>query len=112
MLLLWSYHSYLGRKNSKKRRLAELLMETIKKNQRNQLFLYKLSENGFSFAEDIMDWFYKIQIIFPSSKVHMLEMRLMQNEDFARFLSSKLIKYDTGIHKILPRQKKCNWHSY
>ncbi len=98
--------SYLGRKNSKKRRLAELLMETIKKNQRNQLFLYKLSENGFSFAEDIMDWFYKIQIIFPSSKVHMLEMRLMQNEDFARFLSSKLIKYDTGIHKIFAQTKK------
>ena len=98
--------SYLGRKNSKKRRLAELLMETIKKNQRNQLFLYKLSENGFSFAEDIMDWFYKIQIIFPSSKVHMLEMRLMQNEDFAKFLSSKLIKYDTGIHKIFAQTKK------
>ena len=98
--------SYLGRKNSKKRRLAELLMETIKKNQRHQLFLYKLSENGFSFAEDIMDWFYKIQIIFPSSKVHMLEMRLMQNEDFARFLSSKLIKYDTGIHKIFAQTKK------
>ena len=98
--------SYLGRKNSKKRRLAELLMETLKKNQRNQLFLYKLSENGFSFAEDIMDWFYKIQIIFPSSKVHMLEMRLMQNEDFARFLSSKLIKYDTGIHKIFAQTKK------
>ena len=98
--------SYLGLKNSKKRRLAELLLETIKKNQRNQLFLYKLSENGFSFAEDIMDWFYKIQIIFPSSKVHMLEMRLMQNEDFARFLSSKLIKYDTGIHKIFAQTKK------
>ena len=98
--------SYIGRKNSKKRRLAELLMETLKKNQRNQLFLYKLSENGFSFAEDIMDWFYKIQIIFPSSKVHMLEMRLMQNEDFARFLSSKLIKYDTGIHKIFAQTKK------
>ena len=97
---------YLGRKNSKKRLLAELLKETIKKNQRNQLFLYKLSENGFSIAEEIMEWFYKIQIIFPSSQVHMLEMRLMQNENFARFLSSKLVNYDTGINKIFAQTKK------
>lgn len=98
--------SYLGRKNSKKRRLAELIKETIKANQRNQLFLYKLSENGFAIAEEIMEWFYNIQIIFPSSKVHMLEMRLMQNENFARFLSSKLVNYDTGIHKIFTQTKK------
>lgn len=97
---------YLGRKNSRKRRLAELLKETIKKNQRNQLFLYKLSENGFSIAESIVEWFYNIQIIFPSSQVHMLEMRLMQNEDFARFLSSKLVNYDTGINKIFAQAKK------
>lgn len=98
--------SYLGRKNSKKRFLAELLKETIQKNQRNQLFLYKLSENGFSIAENIMEWFYKIQIIFPSSQVHMLEMRLMQNENFAKFLSTKLVNYDTGIHKIFAQTKK------
>ncbi len=97
---------YLGKKNSQKRRLAELLKETIKKNQRNQLFLYKLSENGFSMAESIMEWFYNIQIIFPSSQVHMLEMRLMQNENFARFLSSKLVNYDTGINKIFAHTKK------
>lgn len=97
---------YLGRKNSKKRQLAELLKETIKKNQRNQLFLYKLSENGVDIAENILEWFYKIQIIFPSSKVHMLEMRLMQNENFARFLSSKLVSYDTGINKIFAQTKK------
>lgn len=98
--------SYLGRKNSKKRFLAELLTETIKKNQRNQLFLYKLSENGFAIAEDIMEWFYNIQIIFPASKVLMLEMRLMQNENFANFLSSKLADYDTGIQKIFAQAKK------
>ncbi len=97
---------YLGKKNSKKRFLAELLKETIKKNQRNQLFLYKLSENGFSIAENIMEWFYNIQIIFPSSRVHMLEMRLMQNENFARFLSSKLVNYDTGIDRIFAQTKK------
>lgn len=100
------FSHYLGRKNSRKRRLAELLKETIKKNQRNQLFLYKLSENGFSIAESIVEWFYNIQIIFPSSKVHMLEMRLMQNEHFARFLSSKLVNYDTGINKIFAQAKK------
>lgn len=97
---------YLGRKNSKKRFLAELLTDTIKKNQRNQLFLYKLSENGFKIAEEIMEWFYNIQIIFPSSKVLMLEMRLMQNENFAKFLSSKLVDYDTGIQKIFAQAKK------
>lgn len=97
---------YLGKKNSKKRFLAELLKETIKKNQRNQLFLYKLSENGFSIAENIMEWFYNIRIIFPSSRVHMLEMRLMQNENFARFLSSKLVNYDTGIDRIFAQTKK------
>lgn len=98
--------SFFGSTNSKKRMIAELLKETIQKNQRNQLFLYKLSENGFSIAEEIMDWFYNIQVIFPSSKVHMLEMSLMQNKSFANFLSSKLINYDTGINKIFAQTKK------
>ena len=53
-----------------------------------------------------MDWFYNIQVIFPSSKVHMLEMSLMQNKSFANFLSSKLISYDTGINKIFAQTKK------
>ena len=86
--------------------VAEILKRTIKKNQRNQLFLYKLSENGVEIAECAMEWFERIQVIFPSSKVRMLEMRLMENQDFASFLSSKLVKYDTGINKIFAQTKK------
>ena len=82
---------YLGRKNSKKRFLAELLTDTIKKNQRNQLFLYKLSENGFKIAEEIMEWFYNIQIIFPSSKVLMLEMRIRRISSISTLEEGKII---------------------
>ncbi len=96
--------SFIG--DDKRLMLAEILKETIQKNQRNQLFLYKLSENGFPIAEEIMEWFYNIQVIFPSSKVHMLEMSLMKDKSFANFLSSKLISYDTGINKIFAQTKK------
>lgn len=97
---------YFGQDGDKERELAELLKQAIKKNQRNQLFLYKLFDNGILLAERIMEWFYNIQIIFPSSHVHMLEMRLKQNEDFANFLSRKLASYDTGINKIFIRERK------
>lgn len=96
--------SFIG--DDKRLMLAEILKETIQKNQRNQLFLYKLSENGFPIAEEIMDWFYNIQVIFPASKVHMLEMSLMKDKSFTNFLSSKLISYDTGINKIFAQTKK------
>lgn len=91
---------------SREQELANLLIGTIKKNQRNQLFLYKLSENGVEIAENVMEWFERIQVIFPSSKVRMLEMRLMENQDLASFLSAKLINYDTGINKIFAQTKK------
>ena len=52
--------SRLARKNSKERRLAETLKDSIGENQKNQLFLYKLYDNGVAKAELIIKWFQNI----------------------------------------------------
>lgn len=72
----------------------------MKENQKNQLFLFKLSENGIKKAEIIMDWFENIQVIFPNSKLRMLEIRAQKNKNFAEFLGTELNRYDTGVNRI------------
>lgn len=93
--------SLLAAEGSKERVLAEILTESIKENQVNQLFLYKLADNGVERAEKLFRWFSNIQVIFPESKLNMLEMQVLKNRDLADFLSNMLNKYDTGVKKIL-----------
>ncbi|MDR1687961.1 MAG: ATP-binding protein [Clostridiales bacterium] len=97
----------LGKSNYKDRRIADVLKEGMKENQRNQLFLYKLADNGVKKAEAVMRWFEKLQVIFPHSKFHMLEKKL-KNSRLADFLGEKLKSYDTGVDKIFSTFKKVN----
>jgi AAA15 family ATPase/GTPase len=99
--------SLLGKSNSKDRRVADVLKESIKENQRNQLFLYKLADNGVEKAETIMQWFKKLHVIFPHSKFHMLEIKL-KNTKLADFLGEQLKNCDTGVNKIFSTFKKVN----
>lgn len=89
--------SRFARKNSKERRLAEILKDSVQENQKNQLFLYKLYDNGIKKAEMILNWFRNLQIIFPDSTVKGLPLRLQQDNDFKTFIAESLKKLDTGV---------------
>lgn len=92
--------SKFGRKDSKERKLAEALKEGIQENQKNQLFLYKLYDNGIKKAELIVNWFKGIQIIFPRTKIQGLPIRMKEDVDFRTFISENLKKLDTGVFNI------------
>lgn len=87
----------LGRKNSKERKLAEILKESIQESQKNQLFITKLRENGIKKAEKIVAWFENIQIIFPGSKFIALPVQMKVDRNLETFIAEKLNQLDTGI---------------
>lgn len=86
--------------SSDERKLAEVLKSSIKENQANQLFLKKLFENASSKAEIIMSWFEKIQVIYPSTKLQALPLRVKEDISFREFLSTQLRNMDTGVYNI------------
>ena len=104
--------SRLARKNSKERRLAETLKDSIGENQKNQLFLYELYDNGVAKAELIIKWFQNIQIIFPDSTVKGLPLRLQQDHDFKTFLAESLRKMDTGVFNLTVVSDEIDFHEY
>ncbi|WP_310603096.1 AAA family ATPase [Anaerosporobacter sp.] len=89
-----------ARSDSKERKLAEVLKDSMQENQRNQLFLYKLFDNGIKRAEKIVSWFENVKIIYPNTKIQGLPIRVKQDEDFREFLSKTLSKLDTGVFNI------------
>ena len=104
--------SKLARKNSKNRELAELLKGTIKEKQKNQLFLYKLYDNGVKRVEPVMEWFRSIQVIFPSTKVRFLPIRISRDMDFQKFISNCLSKMDTGIVQVSAVSDELDFHEF
>lgn len=92
--------SKFARRDSKERKLAEALKDGIQENQRNQLFLYKLYDNGIRRAESIVNWFKGLQIIFPNTEVQGLPIRMHKDDDFRTFISNNLYKLDTGVFDI------------
>lgn len=86
--------------------LITILKNSIKEQQKNQLFLNKLSENGISLAEDIVSWFDNITVIKPNSKFKGLELKLDKDENFAEFLSKALYEFDTGIKNVKTEKRK------
>lgn len=104
--------SKFARKNSKNRDLAELLKETIKEKQKNQLFLYKLYDNGIKRVEPIMEWFRSIQVIFPNTKVRFLPIRISRDTDFQKFISDSLNKMDTGVVRVSAVSDEIDFHDF
>ncbi len=101
-----------GTKDSINRRLAEILKETIQEKQKNQLFLYKLYDNGVKRVESVMEWFQSIQTIFPNTEARLLPVRIRQNMDFRKFISSSLSKMDTGIEQVLVVSDEIDFHDF
>ncbi len=87
-------------KTSKEGMLVEVLKNSIQENQKNQLFLYKLYDNGIKKVEKIFEWFKNIQVIFPKSKFKALPIRMQANEDLRVYIGNMLQKMDTGVFHI------------
>lgn len=101
-----------ARKKSKERILAEVLKESIQENQRNQLFLYKLQENGLKKAEKIVEWFRSLQIIFPETKVKALPIRMKANNELRDYIGEMLKKMDTGVVSVSVASKEIDFHDF
>lgn len=91
--------SAYSKQKSKSRNIAELLKDTVKE---NQLFLTKLYDNRLHThdIDFIINWFENLQIIYPSTNVHALPLRVKNDEAFSTFLSENLANMDTGVHNI------------
>lgn len=92
--------SRFAEEGSKERNLAEVLKDSIGEKQKNQLFLYKMYDNGVKRVECIFEWFKRIKIIFPKSKVQGLSLHMGKNDDFREFVSENLRNMDTGVVHI------------
>ena len=104
--------SKFARKNSKERILAEVLKESIQENQKNQLFLYKLHDNGIKKAETIVDWFRSLQIIFPQTKVRALPIRMKADIELQNYIAEMLRKMDTGVFNVSVASKEIDFHDF
>ncbi len=100
--------SAFGEEDSKQRMLVEVLKESIQKNQKNQLFLNKLFDNGVRSIEGIAHWFENVTVVYPNMKVNALPIAIKRNEDFREYLSKELNKLDTGVLDISTDSKKIN----
>lgn len=104
--------SKLAPQNTKEREVIELLKETIKEKQKNQLFLYKLYDNGTEKIEPVMEWFNSIRVIFPNSKIRFLPIRMSKDMDFQRFISDSLSKMDTGVTQVSAVSDEIDFHDF
>lgn len=92
--------------------LANILKKSIQEQQKNQLFLYKLSENGVKKAEDILSWFKSIQIIFPDTKIQGLPVNMVEDKPFTDFMSNSLKVLDTGVYRISAVSEKIDFKDF
>ena len=98
--------SKFARKKSKERVLAEVLKESIRENQKNQLFLYKLHDNGMKKAERIVEWFKNLQIIFPETKVRALPIRMKDDTALQDYIGEMLRKWIRVFLMFLSQVRK------
>ena len=74
--------------------------KSIRENQKNQLFLYELHDNGMKKAERIVEWFKNLQIIFPETKVRALPIRMKDDTALQDYIGEMLRKMDTGVFDV------------
>ena len=104
--------SEFAEENSKERELAEVLKNSIQVNQKNQLFLYKLYDNGLRKAEEIISWFKNIQIIFPETKIQALPIRMKEDIELKTYIGGMLKKMDTGVFDISVASEEIDFHEF
>ncbi|MDO4292385.1 MAG: ATP-binding protein [Eubacteriales bacterium] len=104
--------SRFARNGSRERNLSEILKDSIQENQRNQLFLYKLYDNGIKKAEKIVEWFRNLQIIFPKTRVKALPIRMKADTELRTYIGDMLRKMDTGVFEISVASKEIDFHDF
>lgn len=102
--------SEFAEKGSKERVLAEVLIDSIREKQKNQLFLCKLNDNGIAKAEKIVEWFKNVQVIFPETTVQALPIRMKADEDLRNYIGEMLNKMDTGVFQISVASEEIDFH--
>lgn len=104
--------SRFARNKSKDRMLADVLKDSIQESQKNQLFLYKLYDNGIKKAEKIVQWFKNLQVIFPETTVQALPIRMKEDEDLRNYIARMLDKMDTGVYGISVASDEIDFHEF
>ena len=104
--------SRFARNKSKDRILADVLKDSIQESQKNQLFLYKLYDNGIKKAEKIVQWFKNLQVIFPETTVQALPIRMKEDEDLRNYIARMLDKMDTGVFGISVASDEIDFHEF
>lgn len=92
--------------------IANMLAETMRIKQKNQLFLYKLYDNGVAGVEDLFEWFDGIKVIFPDNQVKGLDRRVAKDKDFAIELSHFLQRADTGVENVTTKDLPIDAESF
>lgn len=101
-----------AKKGTKDRALANILKNTIQENQKNQLFLYKLYDNGIKTAGKIVEWFKQLQIIFPGTQVQALPIKMSTDDELRNYIGKMLGRMDTGVHKIYVASDEIDFHEF
>lgn len=93
---------------------ANMLVETIQIKQKNQLFLYKLYDNGVAGVEDLFEWFDGIEVVFPDNPVNGLDMdrKVAKDKNFATELSHFLQHADTGVENVTTKDLPIDAESF
>ena len=97
---------------AKDRQLADVLKNSIQEAQKNQLFLYKLYDNGIKQAEQIVHWFKNLQVIFPHTKVQALPLHMKADEELRQYIATMLHKMDTGVYEITVASEEIDFREY
>lgn len=104
--------SKFARKGSKDWMLADVLKRGIQENQKNQLFLYKLYDNGTKKADKIVNWFKHLQVIYPGTKANILPIMMRTDEELRNYIGEMLKKMDTGVYEISVVNDDIDFHDY
>ncbi len=81
----------------------EQFLEFVARGTRpNQLFLTESIERNVTFFKDAIDWFSKVlQVIFPQSRYHGLEISISRGNELSEALVEYLKLFNTGIANIV-----------
>ncbi len=107
-----SIESELAYEGTPERSLVDVLRCSIQEGQKNQLFLYKLYDNGIEKAECVVEWFENLQIIFPETKVRALPVRMRADEGLREYIGKMLSAMDTGVFDVSVASEDIDFRDY
>lgn len=102
----------LARKDTENYDIINVLKNTIKEKQKNQLFLYKLYDNGIKKVIPIFEWFKNLQVIFPDTTVQALPVQLKSNQELREYIGTMLKNMGTGIDSISVDSNQIDFYDF